>query len=460
MKLSKDEAALVAKLENLAARQDRVDAENLAYYLGKQNIEFLGLRLREEWLRQAFPLMWCRTLVQAVVERQNIQRLLRRGVDTEDEDLRRYWDTSDMDIQFPTFASNLGIYGRAVMTVSADPVSGRPRIVVEPVRAITVLVNELGETLAALRRYYDADSREVRRVLYLPDSTIEIKGRGAGGQVTARHDHGLGRVPVVMAVMHDVDGKRTGSPVFEPIKRLADTSAETLLNARVALETVAAPQKVLIDAAARVVDQDGNEVDIYEAFYDSMLRVFSSGDGGSHESKAQVLQLAGADMSGFFQAITTLGQQAASATGLPMRMFGHVTANPPSETTVRGEEARLVRLVELHNQACGAAIGWALSIADRLESGVWPEHGAIDVSWRDPGTPTEAQHADAITKYVQTGVMSKRSALEELGWSDTRINREMDRLRAEAEEQDFGYRSLARGIIEADVIDSESIHDA
>lgn len=459
MKLSKDEASLVGKLEATAARQDPIDEANLRYYRGKQNISFLGLRLREEWLQQAFPLMWCRTLVQAVVERQNIQRLLRRGVDAEDEQLRRYWDESDMGLQFPTFAMNLGIYGRAVMSVSMDPATGRPRIVVEPVRAITLLVDELGNTLAALRRYYDSDENEVRRVLYLPDETIEITGQGAGGKVTARHVHNLGRVPVVMAVMHDDDGKRTGSPVFEPIKRLADTSAETMLNARVALETVAAPQKVLIDAAARVVDEDGNEVDIYEAFYDSMLRIFSSGEG-QEASKAQVQQLAGADMTGFFSAITTLGQQAASATGLPMRMFGHVTANPPSETTVRGEEARLVRLVELHNQACGAAIGWALSIADRLDTGVWPEHGAIDVSWRDPGTPTEAQHADAITKYVQTGVMSKRSALEELGWSDTRIKRELERLREEAEEQDFGYRSLGRGVVESDVIDAEVIRDA
>ncbi|WP_196775455.1 phage portal protein [Corynebacterium xerosis] len=460
MKLSKQEMSLVTKLEEVAAKQDPVDRENLNYYLGKQLISFLGLRLREEWLQQAFPLMWCRTLVQAVVERQNIQRLLRRGVDAEDEDLRRYWDESDMGLQFPTFASNLGIYGRAVLSVSVDAATGRPRMVVEPVRAITLLVNELGETLAALRRYYDADAREVRRVLYLPDETIEITGQGTGGLVTARYRHGLGRVPVVMAVMHDVDGKRTGSPVFEPIKRLADTSAETMLNARVALETQAAPQKVLIDTAARVVDQDGNEADVYEAFYDSMLRVFSPDGTGDGSKRAQVQQLAGADMSGFFQAITTLGQQAASATGLPMRMFGHVTANPPSETTVRGEEARLVRLVELHNQACGAAIGWALSIADRLDTGVWPEHGAIDVSWRDPGTPTEAQHADAITKYVQTGVMSKRSALEELGWSDTRIKRELERLREEAEEQDFGYRSLGRGIVESDVIDAELVRDA
>jgi len=460
MELSKDEASLVEKLENVALRQDPVDQANLSYYEGKQYIQFLGLRLREEWIAQAYPLMWCRTLVQAVVERQNVQRLLRRGVDAEDADLRRYWDESDMGLQFPTFASNLGIYGRAVMSVSMDAATGRPRIVVEPVRAITLLVDELGETKAALRRYFDAEAREVRRVLYLPDSTIEITGAGAGGKVTARHIHNLGRVPVVMAVMHDVDGKRVGSPVFEPIKRLADTSAETMLNARVALETVASPQKALIDAAARVVDQDGNEVDIYEAFYDSMLRVFSSDGSGEKGAKAQVQQLPGADMSGFFQAITTLGQQAASATGLPMRMFGHVTANPPSETTVRGEEARLVRLVELHNQACGAAIGWALSIADRLDTGVWPEHGAIDVSWRDPGTPTEAQHADAITKYVQTGVMSRRSALEELGWSDTRIDREMDRLRAEAEEQDFGYRSLGRGIAESDVIDAEVVRDA
>lgn len=441
MKPTDEEQSMMVRLEQAANRQEPLDRENLAYYKGRQKINFLGLRLRAEWLRQAFPLTWCRTLVNVVVERQQVLRLLRRGEFSEDEQLRRTWDQSDMDAQLPRLASDLAIYGRCYISVSMTP--GGPRIVAEPVRAMTLLPDDLGNTLAAMRRYWDAEARETRRVLYLPNSTVIMRG-GVGGDVIQRIKHGLGRIPIVMAVINDVDGTRTGECVFQPIKRLADTSAETLLNARVALETTASPQKAMIDAANEVVDEDGNPADVFDAFYDNILRVFSGTDDQGKPIKADIKQFPGADMTGFFKTIEMLGQQASSSTGLPMRMLGHVTANPPSEMTVRGEESRLVRMVENHNAALGAALGWALSIAERLRTGAWPEDGAIDISWRDPGTPTQAQHADALTKLVQTGIMSKRSALEDLGWSDTRINREMERLEQEADPMGMAYRSLGR----------------
>lgn len=442
-KLTDTERSLMARLDNAANRQAPVDRENLAYYLGKQAITFLGLRLRGEWLAQAFPLTWCRTLVNVVVERQQVLRLLRRGVDTEDKNLRQSWDASDMDSQMPRLATDLAIYGRCYISVAIDTVTKRPRMVAEPVTAMTIVSDALGQTEAAMRRYWDENDREVRRVLYLPNATI-ITGGPGGREVIERNDHNLGRVPVVMAVMGDLDGTRKGSAIFEPIKRLADTSAETLLNARVALETTASPQKAMIDAARQVVDEDGNQVEIFEAFYDSILTVFSGESSDGKPLKADIKQFPGAEMTGFFKTIEMLGQQASSATGLPMRMLGHVTANPPSEMTVRGEESRLVRMVDNYNAALGAALGWALGIDERLRTGAWPEDGAIDISWRDPGTPTYAQQADALVKMVQVKMMSKRSALEELGWSDTRIDRELERLQEEEDADFLDYRALGR----------------
>lgn len=453
-RLTDAEQAMVKRLESKAARQAPLDKENLAYYLGKQRIQFLGLRLRDEWIRQAFPLTWCRTLVNVIVERQQVQRLLRRGNFSEDKNLRAAWDASDMDSQMYRLATDLAIYGRCYISVAMSA-GQRPRMQAEPVSAMTVVTDALGNTEAAMRRFWDDDLREVRRVVYFPDYTL-IFGERANGE-PERIEHGLGRVPVVMAVMGDIDGSRQGTAVFEPIKRIADTSAETMLNARVALETVASPQKVFIDAVNEVVDEDGNPVSVFEAFYDSVLTVFSGEqDATSGKTRqADVKQLAGADMTGFFKTIEMLGQQASSASGLPMRMLGHVTANPPSEMTVRGEESRLVRMVDNYNASLGAALGWALGIDERLRSGLWPDDGSIDISWRDPGTPTVAQQADALTKYVQTGMMSKRSALEELGWSDSRIDREMQRMEEEAEPLGYLGRDPAQigHVVEAEVVE-------
>lgn len=439
--LSNEEQLLLRQLENREAMLRVKDEENSRYYLGKQHINFLGLRLRDEWLQQAFPLSWCRTLVDVIVERMQVQRLMRRGDFKEDKNLRLSWDASNMDSQMYRLSTDLAIYGRSYISVAMR--NGSPRIQVEPVRAMTVLTDPLGNTLAALRRYWDDSKREMMRVLYLPDETVIIPASDT--VAPQRIEHNLGRVPVVMACIGDFDGSLSGTSAFEPVKKLADMSAEALLNARVALETVASPQKVFIDAVSQVVDEDGNPASVFDAFYDSILTLFSGNtDQDGKRVPADVKQLPGADMTGFFKTIEMLGQQASSATGLPMRMLGHVTANPPSEMTVRGEESRLVRTVDNYNAAAGAALGWALAIDERLRNGVWPEDGSIDISWIDPGTPTVAQQADALTKYVQTGVMSRRSALEELGWSDARIDREMRRLDEEADPLGMAYRELGR----------------
>nr|WP_282101399.1 phage portal protein [Corynebacterium callunae] len=457
--MTNHEQAMLAKLENQRQHYQRSDRENLLYYQGKQYIQFLGLRLRQEWLSQAFPLAWCKTLVRVVVQRQQVSRLLKRGEFKEDSELRLTWDQSNMDSQISRFATDLAVYGRAFLSVSMT--DGGPRIVVEPVSAMTLIHDVYGETQAALRIYDDELTQETRKILYLPDSTVIIDGKG----LVTRIKHYLGRVPVVMAVSHDDDGNRHGEAIFEPLKRLADMSAEALLNARVALETTASPQKAFIDAASKVVDEDGNPVSIFETFYDNILTLFSSTDDGSQTAKIQ--QLPGADMKPFMDTLTMLGEQASAASGLPMRMLGHVTANPPSEMTVRGEESRLVRMVETYNNSLGAALGWALSIAERLRTGEWPEDGAIDVSWRDPGTPTMAQQTDALVKQVQVNMISRRSALEEQGWSDARIDREFDRIADEMELfSGLSYRLLGRSatgsdqVIDGEVVDQPQLREA
>lgn len=463
MPLTNYEQDMMVKLENQRQKSQAIDRENLLYYQGKQYIRFLGLRLRQEWLSQAFPLSWCKTLVRVTVQRMQVARLLKRGQFKEDPSLRKTWDQSNMDSQLSRFTTDLAVYGRAFLSVSMT--DGGPRIIVEPVSAMTLVHDVYGNTMGALRVYYDESSRETRKVLYLPDSTVMVDGKG----LVTRFKHYLGRVPVVMAVSQDDDGNRAGEPIFEPLKQLADMSAEALLNARVALETTASPQKAFIDAASKIVDEDGNPVSIFETFYDNILTLFSPPDDGSgKQQQAKIQQLPGADMKPFLDTLRMLGEQASAASGLPMRMLGHVTANPPSEMTVRGEEARLVRLVETYNDSAGAALGWALSIAERLSTGAWPEDGAIDISWRDPGTPTMSQQADALVKQVQVHMMSRRSAMEEKGWSDTRIDREFDRISEEMELfSGMSYRMLGRSatgddeVIDGEVVDQvQSIREA
>lgn len=48
-------------------------------------------------------------------------------------------------------------------------------------------------------------------------------------------------------------------------------------------------------------------------------------------------QLPGADLAGFYKTITMLAEQAATVTGLPVRMMGQNTANPAAEGSIRAD---------------------------------------------------------------------------------------------------------------------------
>ena len=127
--------------------------------------------------------------------------------------------------------------------------------------------------------------------------------------------------------------------------------------------------------------------------------------------------------------------------GLEMCIRDSTTANPVSEGALRAEEARLIKTVERVETAAGAAWAWALGIAMRITSGSW-EDGTVDIVWQNPATPTESQQADRLQKL--TGgkpVMSVRGAMEEMPWSALRKQKELEWLRAEAEEE-MGYVAI------------------
>ncbi|WP_259484371.1 hypothetical protein [Corynebacterium silvaticum] len=113
-------------------------------------------------------------------------------------------------------------------------------------------------------------------------------------------------------------------------------------------------------------------------------------------------------------------------------MMGQNTANPAAEGAIRADESRLVKQVERINSVAGAGWAWALGIAERIRTREWSADGKIQILWRNPGTPTEAQQAGAMQKL--TGgrpTLSVRGAMNEMGWPQARIDREIEWLSQE-----------------------------
>jgi hypothetical protein len=72
------------------------------------------------------------------------------------------------------------------------------------------------------------------------------------------------------------------------------------------------------------------------------------------------------------------------------------------------------------------------------------EGNRVRVDYFDPGTPTFAQRADALTKMRAVGGISREGMWDELGWSEARKAKERQYLEAEA--RDPVVELLATGV--------------
>ena len=87
-----------------------------------------------------------------------------------------------------------------------------------------------------------------------------------------------------------------------------------------------------------------------------------------------------------------------------------------------------MKTVERSNSEVGKALAWALDLAETLQGGDPVSGNRTVVEFHDPGTPTFAQRADALTKMAGgVPIISREGAWDELGWSAPRMERERER---------------------------------
>lgn len=427
----------IALLKAQAIKQKGVDLNNWRYYMGLQQIGNLGISVPPEVQPFAFPLNWCRTYIDALEERMDVRMLIRTGEADEDQELRADWEANDLDIQQHLFHRDFLAYGRAFLSVSADPDGGRPRIRVESPRDISVSIDPLTrQPTAALRQYRDDYGRVECLTLYEPNQTTLAEYKQGKWQVTQRVVHNLGRVPIIAAFNRQQAGRFVGYSQLADLKPLVDMAGRVMLQLQLAMETVASPQKVLISAATNFTDPaTGEEIDPWDAYLGAFLKLT--------DKDAKVMQLDGASLSNFHDTIKMLAEQASTVTGMPVRMMGQNSTNPPAEGAIRADEARLVKQVERLNSQVGAAWAWALGISERIRTGEWNADGQIHVVWQNPATPTVAQRADYLQK--ATGGqpwLSVRGAMHEMGMSQAQIDREFQWM--EHEQQGSPPKELRR----------------
>ena len=430
MALTPSEIGLIEELKRTHEARWFEDERNLRYYRLKQRIEHLGMAIPPTMRRFMVVANWPRVVVRTISGRQKVRGLILPGEETADPKLRAIWDANNLSAHTKMFRIDKYVYGRAFLSVGTNEADrSLPLVRVESPREIEAMVDTRREVMTAAARFYGLDAQGVgptNITLYLPDQTVWVR-RGSDGrwEETGRDKHRLGVVPVLMDLNQRMSGGFEGETELTDIIGLTDAVGRSLTNMQFAQEAHGIPGIWATGVTkGDFVDADGNPIPQFEAYYD-VIKILSS-------ENAKWGQFTAADLKNFETAMNVYGRQAAVSYGFPARYFGITTSNPPAEGAIRADENDLVNYCEDKNEAEGMVLGWMGALALRFATGEWVEGNRVRVDYHDPGTPTFAQRADALTKMRSVGGISREGMWDELGWSEARKAKERKYLAAEA----------------------------
>ncbi|ARU45316.2 phage portal protein [Corynebacterium silvaticum] len=194
--------------------------------------------------------------------------LIRSGEITEDKELRLDWEANDLDVQSHLVHKDLTIYGRAFISVAADPDGGRPRIRAESPKDMAAIVDPLTRSMtAALRIYRDSIGIAEHMTLYLPDSTVIMSKKLGMWKAKTQIEHNLGRVPIVMMINRQQSGSFEGETQLSDLKPIVDMAGRVMLQLQLAMETTSMPQKIALGVSEEdFVDENGERLDPWDTY--------------------------------------------------------------------------------------------------------------------------------------------------------------------------------------------------
>lgn len=432
MALTPSEIQTIDELKRKLDARWSEDEKNYRYYRLKQTLEHLGMAIPPSMRRFVVWANWPRVVVRTITGRQKVRSLILPGQETADPHLRAIWDASNLSAHTKMFRRDVLIFGRSYLSVGANEKDPKlPLVRVESPREMEALVDTRTETMTAAARFYGKDKNGLgptHVTLYLPDQTIWVeRGTDNRWREVDRDIHNLGAVPVVMHLNERVSGEGfEGESELVDIISLTDGMARSLTNLQFAQEAHGVPGIWATGVKnGDFVDEHGKQLPMFEAYYD-VIKILS-------DPNAKWGQFDAADLKNFETAGRIYGTQASVSYGFPGRYFGVTSSNPPAEGAIRADEIELINAVEDKNEAEGMVLGWMGALTLRFATGSWVEGNRVRVDYFDPGTPTVAQRADALSKLRATGDISREGMWDELGWSEARKAKERQYLRREVE---------------------------
>ena len=384
---------------------------------------------------------WARVYINALVGRMDLERFKLEGHASEIDEVHDWWGANDMEQQAHLVHTDLLIYGRAYVTVSApgpDDVQDVPIVRAEsPMNMIAERDPRTGKIVRAMRLYKSRSYQDGdRATLYFPGKTVFLKKASAGSAygawdldtslddgeniVGGVNEHG-GPIPVVEFLNRSRVGDHQGCSEITPdIRSTVDSASRISMNMAAAAEIMANPQRVFLGVKPEDLVREGGSV--LEAYMAEILTV--------DNPDAKVTQFQAAELRNYTEVLGELAKQMTSYTGLMPEYFGITSVNPPSADAIRAGQDRIIKHVERLNSMVEG--DWCMvvrlmrEVMGREDS---PEWARLDADWRDPGTPTFSAMADGVQKLYGDGtnpLVTKRWARRKLRISDEEI-KEMEK---------------------------------
>lgn len=425
--LTDDEKAIVAKLQRQIRQNARRYTQLDRYYEGEQRLEHIGIAVPPELRRFKAAVNVPRIAVNEVVTRQNLKGFQRSGKAGIDGTLRDGWDTNNLTSRSMLLHQDCRLYGRGFVSVSTNPDDPRmPLITVEAPESMAIDVGPRGESRAALREY--TDDGEKLLTLYLPNRTRWLSmARNGWEDVEEPDDHRLGRLPIVMFLNRMRTNRWAGVSEMKDVIEKTDAIARLISNMQIGGEALAWPKRWAAGMGKEdFVDKKGKLLPIWEAYMTVIMT--------AKNSDAKFGTFDPADLANFHKAVDALLSWCAAELGLPLRFMGQEAVNPASEGAIVADEARLVKNVEWKNRFDGDSWSWVMGLWDLFRSSRAAKGNQIRSLWFDPSTPTEAERADKVLKLYTSGILSREGSWDELGWDETRKDRERAYFATEAED--------------------------
>ena len=402
------------------AEASSVDLDLNDRYDGTRQLDSLGLNIPPVTRVLEMATTWPQLVVDTMAEVLVVEGFECAAEGT-DPFLKRVWElwaASNMGVSAYLAQVEALVQGSSFLIVGLDR-GGRVFTTVRSRGGVAVDYVD-GRVASALVRYQATTEQgtTVERATYYTGTTIETFQQAGGLWGKLESASAPGYVPVVPLVNKYRVGDTAGRSEISLVSGFADAAARALTLLQLSMELLSMPQRWIAGGdMSKFKRADGTSPTLADLYLGSYMF--------APTADAKMGQFPGADLSQIVNVIETLARQVSATTGIPMQMFGFTSAgNPMSAEAMRAAKERFISRGERKQALFGEAYTqWArIALAyDAVARGRRVDIGRLDeslsgleVAWRDIAFPSVAAKNQAVLQAHAQGIVSGRTAREQL----------------------------------------------